>query len=277
MQPLQCKIDPDRLYFYCAVVIGHMLPDNDWARDWEIPGEIIAARLKWCAEEPGRERYVWNTGAVHGIWRFPDDRSIAHAIVALAKDPCVMITLPKSGMEIRKQIKRPDLLQTFGPDDRGIYTTQVGSHTIDFIVGWPTEEAAKKAYRDIYYPDAIEAYVRMARGILDKSAIPIRTMYCAPPHGAARPEQVEALYEAFLSGPWNGPALVGYWGNDYVQLLSGSHRWESAKLAGLPHIPVVLYSHAEIESAWGNEQKWAKIMNSGAAFAITQKYLDFPL
>jgi hypothetical protein len=141
-------------YFHCTVVIGHMLPDNDWEKDWgsELgdPGERIANCLRW-AKDNGKE--AWNTSAVAGIWRFPDNRSVANAIVQIAKDPFVLVKLPKSGMEIRKQIQRLDLLQHFGPDDRGIFEVTVGSHWFTFIVGWPTEEAATKALSELHILD----------------------------------------------------------------------------------------------------------------------------
>lgn len=139
MNPLLCKIHPERFYFYGLVIVGHLLPDQALAqkiRDWTgIDVEALAPN-----------------GPVCGLWK-TEERSISKIITTIANSTnFVMVKLPKSGMEIRKQIKRPDLLQSFGPDDRGLYTTQVGSHIMEFLVGWQTAAAAEEALVELNKP-----------------------------------------------------------------------------------------------------------------------------
>jgi hypothetical protein len=70
------------------------------------------------------------------------------------------------------------------------------------------------------------------------------------------------LANEFAEKGWNlekGP-LIGYPGFEgNVQLLSGSHRYEAAKMAGLD-IPVQLYSRQEIYDAYGDLSRWREIM-----------------
>lgn len=86
---------------------------------------------------------------------------------------------------------------------------------------------------------------------------------CTPPHGVARPEQVDDLAEAFSLCGWNpaAPALIGYlWGSG-IQLLSGSHRWAAATKAGLDKIPIVLVDYFKVHRAWGDLVLWNEIMS----------------
>jgi hypothetical protein len=89
---------------------------------------------------------------------------------------------------------------------------------------------------------------------------------CDPPHGVARPDQVVDLANAFVRGGWGRgqPALVGYRYEGRVQLLSGSHRWAAALLAGLERIPVILREEADVRTSWGVNDltAWKQIMTS---------------
>jgi predicted NAD-dependent protein-ADP-ribosyltransferase YbiA (DUF1768 family) len=81
---------------------------------------------------------------------------------------------------------------------------------------------------------------------------------CDPPHGldltpGSRDSlKVEALTEAFLKNGFdpNEPALVGYALNGRIQLLSGTHRHEAAKRAGIL-LPIKMHLRSVVEAAWG--------------------------
>jgi hypothetical protein len=78
-------------------------------------------------------------------------------------------------------------------------------------------------------------------------------------------EQVDILAQQFTEAGWSRscPALVGYRWDGSIQLLSGSHRWEAAKRAGIK-VPVVLVPFERIERAWGIDlAEWSAIMRSG--------------
>lgn len=79
------------------------------------------------------------------------------------------------------------------------------------------------------------------------------------PHRVNRPEDVDALAEAFEHG-WdlNCPALIGYEWEGRIQLLSGTHRRAAAIQAGIL-VPVVIRSREAVEMAWGTDD-WAEIM-----------------
>lgn len=86
-----------------------------------------------------------------------------------------------------------------------------------------------------------------------------------PPHKVTRPEQVEYLSKTFLAKGWNpkAPALVGYKIGGYIQLLSGTHRQAAAIKAGLIRIPVVVFSLEDVDAAWGDQERWSKLMHAG--------------
>lgn len=54
-------------------------------------------------------------------------------------------------------------------------------------------------------------------------------------------------------------ALVGYPLDGRVQLLSGTHRHEAARRAGIL-LPVVLWLRSDVELAWGNLEDWLHLM-----------------
>jgi len=83
-----------------------------------------------------------------------------------------------------------------------------------------------------------------------------------PPHAITRPNQVKELYEEMVRKGWHGDALVGYWFNDQVQLLNGTHRRAAAQIATIPFIPIVVWPFKRTLEAWGFEE-WHVIMRSG--------------
>jgi hypothetical protein len=86
---------------------------------------------------------------------------------------------------------------------------------------------------------------------------------CDPPHAVKDFDNFERLAEQFLKkeGGWDldKPVLIGYPLNGRIQLLSGSHRWAAAKVAGIK-IPVLVRQRSVIEEFFGNLEEWAKIM-----------------
>jgi ParB-like chromosome segregation protein Spo0J len=84
---------------------------------------------------------------------------------------------------------------------------------------------------------------------------------CYPPHKVSRPDQVIDLANSFLERGWDGPKLVGYPLGDKIQLLSGSHRYEAAKLVGID-LPVVVVPYEVIGEIWGMDE-WSKLMKLG--------------
>lgn len=94
---------------------------------------------------------------------------------------------------------------------------------------------------------------------------------CESPHSLTEYEKLHYLTAAFrASARWDPkePALVGYRdGSGVVQLLSGTHRLRAALDAGLPWIPIHVYSRAEVEQAWGDVEAWQALMRAEAAGA----------
>ena len=82
-----------------------------------------------------------------------------------------------------------------------------------------------------------------------------------PPHKVTYPEYVEALCDALLTVGWDGPDLVGYPLGDRIQLLSGSHRYAAAILAGMMSVPVRIVPYAKVVAAWGTDA-WTAIMEA---------------
>lgn len=90
---------------------------------------------------------------------------------------------------------------------------------------------------------------------------------CEAPHGldlspgSRDSTKVHWLTEAFSRRGFDHtePALVGYPLDGKVQLLSGTHRLEAAKRAGI-RIPVMMRLRSEVEAAWGTE-KWNSLIN----------------
>jgi len=83
---------------------------------------------------------------------------------------------------------------------------------------------------------------------------------CDPPHGldlspGSRDSiKVERLAQCFQEQGFdpNEPALVGYPRDGRIQLLSGTHRHEAAKRAGI-QLPITLKLRSVVEAAWGTE------------------------
>lgn len=87
---------------------------------------------------------------------------------------------------------------------------------------------------------------------------------CDPPHGlepSGRDEdKVQRLTAAFaLNGfsPYK-PALVGYPLNGRVQLLTGTHRHEAARRAGI-RLPVAMHLRGDVEAHWGTD-RWPALI-----------------
>ena len=89
---------------------------------------------------------------------------------------------------------------------------------------------------------------------------------CFPPHKVTHPERVKSLMNDFYEFGWWGEPLVGYFtwdmptGTYGCQLLSGAHRWSAAYETGV-RIPVFVRDEVEVEEAWGDVEKWQKIMD----------------
>lgn len=91
-----------------------------------------------------------------------------------------------------------------------------------------------------------------------KQYILVNPSDCDPPHGldlspGSRDSiKVEFLTKCFASAGFdpNEPALVGYPREGRIQLLSGTHRHEAAKRAGI-QLPVTIKLRSVVEAAWG--------------------------
>lgn len=90
------------------------------------------------------------------------------------------------------------------------------------------------------------------------------TRDCDPPHGVSHPDHVIELANQFDHAGWdhNRPALIGYPWEGRIQLLSGSHRWIAAGLAGIL-IPVLVVPLEVVQQAWGDLPAWAQLMAMG--------------
>lgn len=89
---------------------------------------------------------------------------------------------------------------------------------------------------------------------------------CDAPHGLDMTTEhdrakVERLVDAFMLRGFDRrePALVGYVKDGRVQLLSGTHRHAAAGIACVP-LPVVLWLGSDIEQAWGDLDKWRRVI-----------------
>lgn len=73
-------------------------------------------------------------------------------------------------------------------------------------------------------------------------------------------KKVSYLTEAFAKSGFdeNHSALVGYPLGGRIQLLSGTHRLEAAKRAGI-RLPVTIFLRSYVEAAWGTEN-WADLI-----------------
>lgn len=90
---------------------------------------------------------------------------------------------------------------------------------------------------------------------------------CDPPHGLDM-ESEHDLYKVIDLGndfliyggfDCSKSALVGYVKAGRVQLLSGTHR-HMAALNTDTKLPVVLWLGSDIEKAWGDLEKWRKVI-----------------
>lgn len=88
---------------------------------------------------------------------------------------------------------------------------------------------------------------------------------CEPPHRVTHANKLQYLLRCFSKSGWDNqkPALIGYWDDESVQLLSGSHRLVAARMAGIL-VPVVVWDREAVEDAFGNLDRWQAIMASGA-------------
>lgn len=89
---------------------------------------------------------------------------------------------------------------------------------------------------------------------------------CDPPHGLdlTMPRhfnKVNMLVAAFLERGFDTShsALVAYPLDGRLQLLSGTHRHEAAKRAGIK-LPVTIWLRADIEATWGDLDEWRRVM-----------------
>lgn len=88
---------------------------------------------------------------------------------------------------------------------------------------------------------------------------------CSPPHRVTHPEKLLTIMQAIKKDGWDPtcPSLVAYQSYDgHIQLVSGSHRWAAAKLAGAM-IPVWLYPLDVFEEAYGDLEMWRDLLASG--------------
>ena len=94
--------------------------------------------------------------------------------------------------------------------------------------------------------------------------INVHPSFCEPPHAVTHPVKANFLMRKFLNGGWDPtrPALVGYWSEDGIQLMSGSHRWAAAWDANIA-MPVVVWEWHTISEAFGNLKLWEALMASG--------------
>lgn len=89
---------------------------------------------------------------------------------------------------------------------------------------------------------------------------------CEPPHGldlepGSRDSlKVEMLQEAFEKEGFDmsEPCLIGYPNEGRIQLLSGTHRHEAARRAGIK-LPVHLVLRSVVEALWGTEE-WPNVI-----------------
>lgn len=90
---------------------------------------------------------------------------------------------------------------------------------------------------------------------------------CDPPHGLdlqsnSDSERVNQILADFLARggfDTSKPALIAYPLAKRIQLLSGTHRLEAARRAGIK-LPVVFWLCSDVQAAWGQLEVWQEIM-----------------
>lgn len=89
---------------------------------------------------------------------------------------------------------------------------------------------------------------------------------CDAPHGLdltapSHANKVNHLADAFTAEGFDKEhsALIGYPLDGRIQLLSGTHRHEAARLTAIK-LPVVLWLRSDIEDAWGKLDDWLRVM-----------------
>lgn len=94
-----------------------------------------------------------------------------------------------------------------------------------------------------------------------------------PPHRVTHIQRLEWMVGDMLKGGWRSgkQALLGYsMPGERHQLISGSHRWHAAMLAGI-QIPVLLMDYHEMYSIWGTDN-WLQFIANPPI--ITECYND---
>lgn len=84
---------------------------------------------------------------------------------------------------------------------------------------------------------------------------------CDPPHKISHEDKYIELANEFVENGWGSsyPPLVGYEFCGRIQLLTGSHRWAAAKLAGI-QIPIKILSYNQVQAANGDLLEWERIL-----------------
>ena len=96
--------------------------------------------------------------------------------------------------------------------------------------------------------------------IVPKLVLMLSAADCCPPHAVTDPPRLVWLKENLLRDGWVGPYLLGYPLDGYVQLVSGSHRYEACMQLGMK-FPVAVASKNTIELIWGTDE-WVDMMTT---------------
>lgn len=81
---------------------------------------------------------------------------------------------------------------------------------------------------------------------MHKIMVPVAS--AVPLHGVVDQDLLRRLAESMTRNGWAGRPLLGVDQGIYVGLLTGSHRYAAARLAGLDEIPVLLLTVSDIKN-----------------------------
>lgn len=87
--------------------------------------------------------------------------------------------------------------------------------------------------------------------------------WCVPPHRLTHQEKYEELVQDFIKNKgWSSgyPVLIGYWFENKIQLISGTHRYYAAITADIL-LPIEILQFEYVYSIWGTDT-WIEMIKN---------------
>ncbi len=89
--------------------------------------------------------------------------------------------------------------------------------------------------------------------------------FCEPPHRVTHPDKLMELTKEFSQSGFSTShqPLIGYYDENKIQLITGSHRWAACKKTKR-YVPVLLQDKEYLNDIWGSEL-WVHLCNFNTA------------